>query len=541
MKIISIADKPGSAIDRLARMIHSRLGHIAFAHFCLHPKDPQPEVLAQIRKAAATADLVDYQYWKSGVVARQQIPELARIPSILTHQNEHNINDDERNHWAWQDMPWSVHVAKNEWQKKQLELKGLKPKLIRHACEFDNFTFVPELTHEPIIGYVGQIKKDKGVRELKAACDKLGYRLLIVGLVSEGMYWEAMDKNNLEYLGHVPDDEIGAVYHRMRALVCNSRDGTESGTLPVLEAMASGIPVISRLVGHVRDLAKDGKNILIHKGAYTDVDGLAKLLHQVVNHDDVADAIREEAWRTVRQYNPAIQAREYEKLYRAVIHPDQPPVSVIMPTYNRAATLAENLAKLDEQYYQNFEVVICDDGSTDNTLAVIDEARQLYRYPIRYVSTGSVPGPDGAKAYGLAKARNLGIIEATGDILVFCDDRQAMHTMAIEEFVKELLKRAAAKEYKVWCWGSKGAYKSFVENFSAAWRQQIINGGSFNERIDKYGGTTQEVSNRFGSQGFTFVFVPTAASTPIFNTHSKSAHRQDIIDMKLRLYKMGYK
>ena len=46
----------------------------------------------------------------------------------------------------------------------------------------------------------------------------------------------------------------------------------------------------------------------------------------------------------------------------------QPLVSVIMGIYNCADTLAECLDSLLVQTYQNFEIIMCNDGSTDNTL-----------------------------------------------------------------------------------------------------------------------------------------------------------------------------
>jgi glycosyltransferase involved in cell wall biosynthesis len=141
------------------------------------------------------------------------------------------------------------------------------------------------------------------------------------------------------------------------------------------------------------------------------------------------------------------------------------------------------------------------------------------------------------EGYGLAKARNMGLIEATGEIVVFCDDRLMMHPRAVDEFVKALARLGSKK---AWVWGSKGAFKTFVENFSATWRRTVIDGGMFCERIDRYGGMTQEVSGRFGAQGVRFEFCAGAIAEPAFGTHSKSRHRDDITASKVRLYKMGF-
>ena len=534
MKVLSISDKDGSAIDRLAIMNVVRMDHLQIAHMSIHPKRPDANKLKMLRRLIQDADVIDFQYWKTAVRVLKEIPEARNKKLILTHHNEHNINDTDKNHWEWKDIEWDRHVCKNGWQKQQLQEQGIDPLLIRHAPEFDNFEFIPKLTDRKVVGYVGQIKKNKGVRELKQACDELGYTLHVVGSVSEAKYFEEMNKDGAIIQTKVPDGDIGKVFHQFRVYCANSDDGTESGTMPILESMVSGIPVVTRKIGLVRDCGSHAKNMFIREGAYTDIEDLKQALKMVMENDDVANELRENAWRTVRQYHPDVQAREYNKLYHRVLHGKDPIVSVIIPTFNRDDVLVEQLENLSRQTYKNFEVVICDDGSTDNTKAVVEEARKLYSYPLRYVNTGDT------EKYGLAKARNLGVIESIGDILVFCDDRLKMHDNGIEAFVKKLeTLRNETGNKRAWVWGSKGVYKSFVENFSATWRQSFINGGMFSERMVEYGGMTQEISKRFASQGCKFDWAPEAFAEPIIGTHSKSKNRKAIINSKIRLYKMG--
>lgn len=534
MKIVSISDKENSAIDRLAVMSNKRNDHLKISHFPLHPKRPDANQVHLLREAIKGADVIDCQYWKSAVTMLKLIPEAKDKKLILTHHNEHNINDTEKDRWEWRDYAWDRIVTKNGWQADQLRKQGFDPLIIRHSPEFKNFTFTQDLTEEKIVLYVGQVKKNKGVRELKQACDELGYRLMIVGSVSEAGYWEELNKENLIMMSNVPDDQIGEVFSQARVYCANSDDGTESGTMPILEAMVAGIPVVTRKIGLVRDVGKHQKNMWIRSGKYTDIEDLKEALQMVMENEDIANEMRENAWRSVRQYHPAIQAREYNKLYHRVVYGDEPIVSVIIPTFNRADILVHQLASLTEQDYKNFEVVICDDGSTDNTMAVVDEARKLYDFPIRYVNTGDT------ERYGLAKARNLGVIESVGDILVFCDDRLKMHPTALSSFVSKIKTVSNQQGHrKVWIWGSKGGYKSFVENFSATWRQSFINGGMFNERIEQYGGLTQETDRRFNAQGFKFDWCPESLAEPMIGTHSKSRNRENIIKSKIQLYKMG--
>ena len=85
-------------------------------------------------------------------------------------------------------------------------------------------------------------------------------------------------------------------------------------------------------------------------------------------------------------------------------------LSVIIPAYNAAATLGEALCSVEQQHVQPFEVVVVNDGSTDETAAVIQSF--MDRLPLVCV--------DQANA-GLGAARNAGMRAAKGDAWVFLD------------------------------------------------------------------------------------------------------------------------
>ena len=91
--------------------------------------------------------------------------------------------------------------------------------------------------------------------------------------------------------------------------------------------------------------------------------------------------------------------------------------------------------------------------------------------------------------YGLAKARNMGVMEALGSILLFLDDRFTLQSGALEQI-------AQCPDNK-WMWGrkmSKGiasTKRAFIENFSLIKKRDFVNGGMFNERMNVYGGLSQ--------------------------------------------------
>lgn len=87
-----------------------------------------------------------------------------------------------------------------------------------------------------------------------------------------------------------------------------------------------------------------------------------------------------------------------------------PVVSVVLPTYNRAPLLSRAIRSVLGQSYTNFEIIVIDDGSTDETYVVMNGFRDPR---IRYISL--------EHNTGAASARNVGIRRARGKFLAFQD------------------------------------------------------------------------------------------------------------------------
>ena len=83
-----------------------------------------------------------------------------------------------------------------------------------------------------------------------------------------------------------------------------------------------------------------------------------------------------------------------------------PRVSVVVCSYNGGATLEQCLRSLVHLTYPDYEVIVIDDGASDDTSAIAT------RFAVRYIHTENG---------GLGRARNLGIAESTGEIVAFID------------------------------------------------------------------------------------------------------------------------
>jgi len=85
-----------------------------------------------------------------------------------------------------------------------------------------------------------------------------------------------------------------------------------------------------------------------------------------------------------------------------------PKVSVIIPTYNCAEYIIEAVESVLNQTFRDFEVIVVDDGSTDNTKQVLDKFKDKISYIYQ-------------ENQGVAVARNNGIVRSTGDYISFLD------------------------------------------------------------------------------------------------------------------------
>src|SRR5215203_3415574 len=124
-------------------------------------------------------------------------------------------------------------------------------------------------------------------------------------------------------------------------------------------------------------------------------------------------------------------------------------VSVVIPCYNQAHFLGEAIESVLAQSYTDFELIVVDDGSEDNTPEVASgyEGVRLVRQENR----------------GLAGARNRGLVEASGEYVVFLDSDDRLLAGALEVGVREL-------EAHPECAFVSGHYRAIGADGSHLWR-----------------------------------------------------------------------
>lgn len=89
--------------------------------------------------------------------------------------------------------------------------------------------------------------------------------------------------------------------------------------------------------------------------------------------------------------------------------------SLVIPTYNRAAFIRETIHSVLDQTYQHFEIIIVDDGSTDNTEEIVNHiaSKKITYLKIKNAERGF--------------ARNYGILNSKGDYITFLDSDDLLY------------------------------------------------------------------------------------------------------------------
>lgn len=531
-------DKELTALDRLARGVKKYHSNLNYKVLSVHPKRPGTDQIADFEREAMDADIIDWQYFRTSELLRGMYPWLKDKKQILTHNNPYSIEEQDWNGYDY-------NVGNNEYITKQLG--GITEKPVTHipiTVDTDFWQFNPDWRFSDLSDHAGKYEKQgsnnkssvimvanrieskKGILPVAIATAELGMKFVLVGAISNQDYFTSiMATGNVEFHEQCSDEELKELYYNSTIHVCNSVDNFESGTMPILEAMLCGVPVLSRLVGHVPEL-NNGENMNILEGDPEDVQGIQDKLFEMVSDKKKLAEMRDKAWQTAKTRSFERRAYMYQKLYREVMYPEQRSVSVVVPIYNNPEITRKCLNGIAEQTHKDIEVIVVDDGDNEN---YYEDFGMYVNFPFRYISTcASYPKEE----YGLARARNEGTIAATGEVIVYCDQRMIMEPNAIEEFLKYLAP-------KVWLYGNKGAKKEFIENFSCVRREDVINFGLFSERMYAYGGLSQETRNRFKNQGNRTHFVESAKAVPTGKSSNRNRKRQDIIKMKNRLWMMG--
>lgn len=111
----------------------------------------------------------------------------------------------------------------------------------------------------------------------------------------------------------------------------------------------------------------------------------------------------------------------------------KPKFSIILPTYNRASFIKDAIDSLLLQSYENYELIIVDDGSTDNSEKLIKTSysKEIKQKKIKYIKLKTNTG--------VSNARNIGLKKAKNEWIAYLDSDNKIKNNFLDEFSKAII------------------------------------------------------------------------------------------------------
>ena len=223
-------------------------------------------------------------------------------------------------------------------------------------------------------------------------------------------------------------------------------------------------------------------------------------------------------------------------------------VSVIVVTHNRAKQLERCLDSLDKQTERPFEIVVIDDGSTDNTKATVEKTKGLKYFRQEKKS--------------IAHARNKGLEKAKGDIIAFTDDDCIVSNGWVQNIRKafERYPQAGALGGPIACKGdNKYAVAFHLLNFSRslgsgrvhqekdmpicnmAYRKEAIRNTKFQEEGTQHGYEDSLFNYALKKKGVRLFYIPDISVTHAPAIESKKEFLRKQRQRGRAFFSVGYK
>ncbi len=136
-------------------------------------------------------------------------------------------------------------------------------------------------------------------------------------------------------------------------------------------------------------------------------------------------------------------------------------ISVIIPTYNTSQYIEECIDSFECQNYFNYEIIVCDDGSTDNTIEILERLKAKYKNITTIYN----------QHIGCGAARNSGLKVAKGKYIYFCDSDDYVSSNFFYEINNKI---------------SKNDYDIVFFNYNEVVQGEVINTVKREKIVSKY-------------------------------------------------------
>lgn len=299
-------------------------------------------------------------------------------------------------------------------------------------------------------------------------------KLLFIGNILDQTYFNYIKSSirkykltdNVRIIDYLPKKKLLSILQQSNIFLLPSL--TEGFSVSTIEAMFYELPLILSDIGGARDTIINKDIGLIVKNPYKDIIDMTpyRIVHEfyndenVNNKDDIANAISEiyvnyEKWKekaklgrkkVIEKFNINRMAKEHLDLYNKNLKTKsetsiskintlsrlvykEPLISVMMPVYNHKELVGHSIQSVLNQTYQNWELIILDDGSTDGLLDYLSQYKNEKRIKIYSQQNQKLP-------MALTHLHKL----ASGDFLTWTSADNIMENKMLETLSTFLIK-----------------------------------------------------------------------------------------------------
>lgn len=207
---------------------------------------------------------------------------------------------------------------------------------------------------------------------------------------------------NMMVTGRLPAHEMKVVIENAHMYLATTKETFGIGTL---EAMACGVPVLGYDWGGTSDLVCHKVTGWLARPG--DIAGLIEGYDYIHTH---RAEMSENARAVAATYTWPTMIQKYAALFERMLVPEPTGVAVIVTNYNYGEYLGKAVGSLLNQTYIPDEIIVVDDGSTDNSREILERFSDEPRVKVLYQQN-----------QGVAAARNHGIAATTQPLCVFLD------------------------------------------------------------------------------------------------------------------------
>ena len=335
----------------------------------------------------------------AGLVERPGVPMISSNHGLMWSAYDFGTWGDDINKHVIEAMARAQAVtAPSRWVAQAISRGMLiSPEVVYHGVDADDWA------HDlPSLGYVlwnkaraDQVSDPRDMQDVAALLPDVPF-LSTFGRQS----------GNVGLLGRMPYESMKPLIQQAGVYLATARETFGIGTL---EAMAAGVPIAGWRYGGQEEIIRDGETGYLAE--YGDFDALAACIRKCLSERgrlsrNCQDDVRERwGWKDkIAQY-----ASLYTQTHKAY-HETRPKVSVIITCHNLARYLPDALESVVNQTMRDYECLIVDDQSTDDTPEVARRYAQA-----RYFRTPSNLKLSGARNYGYQHARGTYILFLDAD------------------------------------------------------------------------------------------------------------------------------